>query len=566
MNPALLILGAKLRMAWHEIASVRKQSKLKVAVITVFAGGIWLAAYGCFHEGFEWLIRFGGEEQSDPLKVGYIIMARMLAVLGLAVFFMLVFSNVLVAFSTLYRSREVPFLLQAPISFRAFFIARFWECVGFSSWALAYLGSPLILAYGRSSGASPVFYIAAVAFFLPFIIVPACVGCMITMILARAFPQQRVRVMIGLGVVAVGLLFLYIRDVLDATRLSQDVALAAVMDATSRTQTPFLPSYWATRGILAAAERNFRECAFQFLLLLSNALMCVWLTAEMAQRIFYRGFSFLAGQDRTRFKRLDQGVLGRADSLLCWLPNPARALVVKDIKLFWRDPTQWSQFVIFFGILAVYVANLHGVGNSRYTSDMWRSWIACLNIGSCTLVLATLTSRFVFPLVSLEGRRFWILGLAPFTFRRLVWQKFWLSVCTTSLFTVGLAALSGRMLHIPALHFWLSIYSVVVANFGLAGLAVGLGTLYPNFQEDNPARIVSGMGGTLNFLLSVGYVVLIVGAQTVILQWHVLERFTTPQAFWRTLGIAVLSITLVSLVTSLLPLYLGLRNLSDMEF
>ncbi|MDQ1257414.1 MAG: type transport system permease protein, partial [Candidatus Hydrogenedentes bacterium] len=219
-----------------------------------------------------------------------------------------------------------------------------------------------------------------------------------------------------------------------------------------------------------------------------------------------------------------------------------------------------------FGILAVYIANLYGVGNSRYTTDMWRSWIACLNIGSCTLVLATLTSRFVFPLVSLEGRRFWILGLAPLTFRQLVMQKFWLSVCTTSLFTVGLAMLSGEMLNIPRTHFWLSVYSVVIANFGLSGLAVGLGSLYPNFQEDNPARIVSGMGGTLNFLLSVGYIALVVGAQTVILQWRALEQYTSPDAFKWALGIVLLWITVLSAVTAALPMYFGLRNLRDMEF
>ncbi len=566
MSQVLVIFRAKLRMARHEVASIRDQSKLKVTVITVFASGLWLAAFGFFFAGFNWLIEFGGEAGSDPLKLGDIIMARMLGVLALAVFFMLIFSNVLVSFATLYRSREVTYLLQTPVSFRAFFMARFWECITFSSWALAFLGSPLILAYGRSSQASWSFYVAAAAFFIPFIIVPASIGCLITLILARVFPQQRMRVMIGLAAIAVGLLFLYIQDVLDVTRLSQDAVLAVVMDATVQTQSPLLPSYWATRGMLAAAEQNYGECLFQFLLLLSNALMLVWLAAEVAHRIFYPGYSFLAGQDKTRSKPLGKGILGRLDGFLRWLPNPSRALVVKDIKLFWRDPTQWSQFVIFFGILAIYIANLHGVGSSRYTTDMWRSWIACLNIGSCTLVLATLTSRFVFPLVSLEGRRFWILGLAPFTFQQLVRQKFWLSVCTTSLFTVGLAILSGKMLNIPPIHFWLSIYSVSMANFGLAGLAVGLGTLYPNFHEDNPARIVSGMGGTLNFLLSVMYIAVIVGAQTFILQWRAVERYTHPETFWWALGIVLVLITMLSLASALIPLHVGLRNLRNMEF
>jgi ABC-2 type transport system permease protein len=129
-----------------------------------------------------------------------------------------------------------------------------------------------------------------------------------------------------------------------------------------------------------------------------------------------------------------------------------------------------------------------------------------------------------------------------------------------------LAILSGSMLGLEPIYFALSVYSVIITNFGLSGLAVGLGTLYPNFQEDNPARIVSGMGGTLNFLLSVGYITLVVGAQTMILQWRVLGLYTSDASFYMALAIAVVFITGLSIVSTVIPLSLGLRNLNRMEF
>ena len=287
--------------------------------------------------------------------------------------------------------------------------------------------------------------------------------------------------------------------------------------------------------------------------------------AAVAQRIFFPGYSYLAGQDRQRFRPRNRGLLNRIERALIIVPNPMRALTVKDIKLFWRDPTQWSQFVIFFGIMAIYIANLRN-SSRYYEQEMWRSWIACLNVGSVTLILATLTSRFVFPLVSLEGRRFWIIGLAPLTFRSLVWQKFWLSVATTSLFTVGLAVLSASMLQLDLVYFWMTVYSVSIANFGLAGLAVGLGSLYPNFQEDNPARIVSGLGGTLNLLVSVGYITVIVAAQTLVLQYRALGGLANPNWFRYALAGAVLTSALTTLLCVALPMYYGLRNLRDMEY
>ncbi|MCH8272368.1 MAG: hypothetical protein IIB41_03835, partial [Candidatus Marinimicrobia bacterium] len=98
------------------------------------------------------------------------------------------FSNTLIAFSTLYKSREVQMLLHKPISVRVFFLARFVECVSFSSWASAYLGSPLIIAYGIVTGAHLGYYFVALAIYLPFVTIPAAIGATITMVLVRLFP------------------------------------------------------------------------------------------------------------------------------------------------------------------------------------------------------------------------------------------------------------------------------------------------------------------------------------------------------------------------------------------
>ncbi|NIA13763.1 MAG: hypothetical protein GWP08_06745 [Nitrospiraceae bacterium] len=564
MSQLLAILQAKLRMSCHTVASVRTESKLKIGFISLAALILWIGAFVVFMESFHWLLRFGSDFGGAARGIGNIIMTRLLGVFALTVFFMLIFSNVLVSFSTIYRSREVTYLIQAPMSFQTFFVARFAECVTFSSWALAYLGSPLLFAYGITNRAPWGFYVAPVAFFIPFVTLPAVFGATITLVLARIFPRLRLRLMVLLAVLAVLSVFFFGREYFSAARFADDTILPALLDVSIQTQSPYLPSYWATRGILAAATGDYAESAFNWMLLTANALMALWVVSMLARWLFYPGWSSLAGSDRNRVKPLGKGILGRVDRLLKVLPNPTRALVIKDIKLFWRDPTQWSQFVIFFGIMAIYIANLRNTSR-YYEQEFWRSWIASLNIGACTLILATLTSRFVFPLISLEGRRFWILGLAPLTLRHLVLQKFFLSIATTSLFTVGIAILSAVMLKLDPIYFALSVYSVLITNFGLAGLAVGLGALYPSFQQDNPARIVSGMGGTLNLILSIAYITFIVGAQAFALQWRVLNLFASDQAFYTALATVVVFITMLSAFCVVVPLRLGLKNLQDME-
>ena len=39
--------------------------------------------------------------------------------------------------------------------------------------------------------------------------------------------------------------------------------------------------------------------------------------------------------------------------------------------------------------------------------------VSFLNLSVVGLLLSTFTTRFIFPMISLEGRRFWILGLLP---------------------------------------------------------------------------------------------------------------------------------------------------------
>ncbi|MGI6460612.1 MAG: putative ABC transporter permease subunit [Candidatus Hydrogenedentales bacterium] len=565
MTPLQAALWVKLRVSRHTVASIRHQSRLKVSVISVAVVLLWAGAFIAFYAGLRWLQQFGLDPSGGGLNLGKLLMGSLLSVLTLALFLMLMFSNVLIAFSTFYRTREMAFLIQSPLPLHSLFIARLAECIAFSSWASAYLGSPLILAYGLVTEASPALYLAAVLVFLPFVVIPAALGTMLTMFLARLFPVVKKWVLIALAACAVAGVFFYLRDKLLAGDESAERILTLVFGAASRTQSPFLPSHWAAQAILTAASGDYSRSAFDLLLLLSNALFFSWLAMQAAEILFYPGWSALKGLEHQRFRPLDRGLLGGLERLLRALPNPARSLIIKDVKLFWRDPTQWSQFLIFFGIMAVYVANLRN-RSAMLDAEAYRTFIVSLNLGACSLITATLTSRFVYPLVSLEGQRFWLLGLAPFTFRQLIWQKYWMCAATTALFSTVIVTLSCIILRMEPLPFFLSMYSMTLVNLGLAGMSVGLGSLYPNFNEDNPARIVSGMGGTLNFLLSIAYITLVVAGQTFMLQWKRFSGAGGSMSYWGAFAAVVGFTAVLTAAATLVPMRLGLRNLEQMEF
>ena len=75
------ILRAKARIARTQIASVRRESKLKVGVVSVSALLLWLGAYWAFWEAFTWLKGF-----EIAQNLGDLVMARLLSVFSLTLF------------------------------------------------------------------------------------------------------------------------------------------------------------------------------------------------------------------------------------------------------------------------------------------------------------------------------------------------------------------------------------------------------------------------------------------------------------------------------------------------
>ena len=129
--------------------------------------------------------------------------------------------------------------------------------------------------------------------------------------------------------------------------------------------------------------------------------------------------------------------------LLYWIRPEVRALLVKDVRMFWRDTTQWAQSLVLFGLLAAYIINLRHF-SQQLTSPFWIHLVSYLNLGACSLNLATLTTRFVYPQFSLEGKRLWIVGMAPLGMDRVVRTKFGLASCVALVVTVTYAHGSAR--------------------------------------------------------------------------------------------------------------------------
>jgi ABC-2 type transport system permease protein len=252
-------------------------------------------------------------------------------------------------------------------------------------------------------------------------------------------------------------------------------------------------------------------------------------------------------------------------------------MLIKDLRLFRRDPLQWSQILIFALFLLAYFFNV-----PNFTYDVssigsyigWVNMVSFLNLSVVGLLLSTFTTRFVYPMISLEGRRFWILGPSGVQRQTILWGKFLFAAAGTLLPCSALVLTSDLMLRVSMLVLLSHQLTCLVLCLGLAGIAVGLGAWLPNLREESPARIAAGFGGTLTLVLSTLYILFVVLLTALPTHFCLAALYATDVEyyrgwnstliFWWAAGTA--GSLLLGAAATVIPLRIGFRAFRRLEF
>jgi ABC-2 type transport system permease protein len=558
--PLWLLVRVNALQSWRRFLSVRKQSWLLTGVIGLFVSGYLVVSFGLFYHGLKFIAKFPG--------LGAVLTERLLYVLFAFLFALLLLSNLIIGYTNLFRNRETAFLLTLPIPAQTIFRWKFIESTVLASWAFVFLIAPLLAAFGLVRGVAWHFYPVTLVLIALFIVLPGVLGAVLATWVGRFLDRRSFQIaMVGTAVVLLALAAFWWKaqpvndELLDRRTLE---ALDQLLAKTRFTLFPFLPSYWLSASVLQWAEGILRSAAFFALVLLSHTLFFGGIMCTRFGQVFYDTASAVqsrAGSERNWFharsgRRFPVGWLEKIVGQLFWLKRDTRALAVKDLRMFWRDTTQWGQSVMLFGLLGVYIINLRNFTH-QLTSPFWVNLVAFLNLGICSLNLASVTTRFVFPQFSLEGWRLWIIGLAPMGLARVVKTKFWVASILSLFVTSGLIMLSCYLLKMTWDRVLFFAAVITVMTFALNGLAIGLGVLYPNLKETNPNKIVSGFGGTLCFVLSSFYIL----ASVLLLVFGAAGLHSRTS--WAVEGIT--GFALLSFGIGWLPLKLGLRQLKNFE-
>lgn len=562
-------------------------ARLRTGLVLSLSLLFWAGLFALFYAGFDFIVKHVGPPGADyHAKTVQFVFHLFFASLNV----MLVFSAGIIIYGNLFHSPETRYLLTLPIRTERIVLHKFQEAVLFSSWGFFLLASPMMVAYGWVVGAAWYYYALILPLIVAFVYIPCGVGTICCLFIVHKLPQMR-RVIVGIAATSV---ILFTANSIWRTVSNNQARLFGKewFEETLRrfgfTQEEWLPSSWLANGLLEAARQTpvaisdtsrfdlpiLQSCMY-LALLISNALMCHLLTVAAGKRWLRSGFSCLdcrlVKARKARVSWLDRS----ANWILRPFPAPVRLLLVKDWRLLRRDPVQWSQFLIFFGLLGLYFLNVDRFNNP--TSDIsyitWLNMVSFLNLAVVGLILSTFTTRFIYPMLSLEGHRFWILGLLPIRRETIVWSKFVFAALGSWIPCSVLILLSDLMLQVPLLVVLVHQLTTVLLCVGLAAIAVGLGATMPNFREPSPSKIAAGFGGTLNLVLSALYIISIVVLTALPCHFYLIadrsplrDSVLNPQylRLWLVIGTGLAIV--VCAAATILPLGRGLRAFRKLEF
>lgn len=521
---------------------------------------------GIFLVFYRVLLYFQGIE-----AIGDILASKLLSMVFLCLFSVLIFSNIVTALSTYFLSRDLEFIFSRPVSLSELFFSRFIDTLLNSSWMTLLFGLPVFLAYGMVYQPGALYYLLLAAVLIPFLIIPAGIGSIITLTLVNILPARRLKdILILLSILFFIALYFFFR-LLQPERLVDPEVFSGLMDylaALKAPVSPFLPSQWAV-DCLSPILLKTKEDYFSLSLLFVTGLAILAIGEEIFSRIYFDAWSKSQEAKTARISK-SPWVNSFLNRIVRSFSPSTRALVIKDLKVFFRDTHQWPQLFLIFALIVIYLYNFSvlPLDKSPIPTYYLQNLLSFLNLGLAGFALAAVAVRFSFPAVSMEGQSFWIIQSSPLDLRGFIRTKFWMSFFFLFILAEVLTVYSNYLLHATLFITVLSAVTIGLMTFGITSLGIGLGSYFPRFKVENVAQIPTGLGGLVYMILAIGFIgsIVILEARPVYIIFMTRIKMETL-SFWEYLEISLsfVMVGVINLLAFFLPLKYGTRKLSQME-
>lgn len=471
-------------------------------------------AYGAYKFAFI-ITHLMLEKTHTGLYLFHIFISSLLFVFFLAVNL----GNIIVSYSTLYRSNEVEFFLTKPVSYTSIFLIKFLDNFFYSSSTL-FIGAFMVLAgYGNYFG-YPWYYFLMIMFLilLPFMFLSACIAVLILMGI------MKLAATIGFRKVLALLFILYFIITYTFFAYSSPITMVEniqkyypAIDSYLIQATPkilqYLPNQWVAMSLYHIARGELASALPQIVFLISITVIVFFICLIVARKFYYRSWlvsldvKSIAAQPYDSVKKYFLDL--RKKSLL---PNQIEVLFKKELLLFFREASQWIHLlvmIILTGVFSISISHLNL--RLRVVDIQLLTYLTIFSFGA--FMVCALGLRFVFPIIGLEGKAFWSIRSSPVNEKKILYVKFLLSFLLVLIMSEYIGIASNipfvKITAMRPLLLWFGIYSSFWISLATVSLNLGLGGYFANYLERNPIRAASSQGATITFLTTIIYLFLI---------------------------------------------------------
>jgi ABC-2 type transport system permease protein len=553
------ILGIK-----NTLSGAASGTRKKAIIIGTFGTVFWLILFAL---SVKMLTYFQSVE-----VIGDLLSHHLLSMVLLTFFSLLIFSNILIALSNLYLSSDLELCHSSPSHLEEVFISRWAYTVLDSSWMVAVFGLPVLMAYAYVYHPGVAFYVTLIHTGIATAVIASGLGILFTMVMVNIFPAHRTRdILMLLTIFLLVAIYILLRFLRPERLVDPDAFFTAMqyMSALKATDSPYLPTHWMTEILWGQLKDAGSEGhLFEIVLLWSTAAAMVVINLWTAGWIYLNGFSKAQEAKKRRAGRY------LLDAFIRLFKHPLNedlaSLVDKDIRIFFRDNTQWSQLFLLGALVAVYLFNFSvlPLEKSPIRLEFLQNILAFLNMGLAGFVLSAVSVRFVFPSISAEGGAFWILKSSPVTMERLLIGKYILYIFPMVALGEVLIIVTNCFLHVDKLMMILSSVTMLLAIPAIIAMAIGFGAVYPTFKYENISQVATGFGGLMYMICSVVFMAVIILIESVPVRLFFMAELhgsAITNLHWIWIILAFLSVFLIICFTIYKSMKIGLKALEAFE-
>ena len=427
---------------------------------------------------------------------GVLLASKLVQILLFIAIGMSLMSSLTTSIAHYFLARDLEFQFSLPVGFNAWMSHRFSQVFLQSNWMLLLFGGPLIWYFMYLSQVPLLAQVLAVMGFVVLCSFPVIMASWLCLLLVKIFPARRVhQVFLVLTVVLVSSLILVFRY-LEPEKFIGPGGLdrfRGFADMVNFDSQQWNPAIWTYNLIVALSQSQWSQAwpqGIRLLVLFAFAFGLLIFTARRLYRTSWdRALQSLSGETDLVGPRAKTSWLSTRLSHFRWSQE------VRELLLFLRDPSQWSQVFVLIALLGLYLFSLskpptNPFGGTRYA-------LALGNTAFVAFICLSVSSRFVFTSFSADGHAIWLMKTAPDGWFNFIRSKLFVFGLPCLVFAQLLNVLSGVLLDLNGNELWLlGAASFWDASFMIL-LSLAMGMIFINPSVENPLKLIVSPGGLL---------------------------------------------------------------------